>query len=229
MILTVVAPRVLHHEVFRSLVVFSQTVNHHAVVVGGFPVVVALLAEFLSNGQLFVGSNFSTRVDGSAPACGVTAGQVAHFQVLGHVSVVLAVATAEIFFRYVGTPGERVAVLHGTVHHAHELVERQVVALGPTPVVLDFQDELGVEGMVRVGGERNVVVRVEAQVVLGISLRRIGLAVGGLHLLGQFAEVILVDVGQIVLPRDRNLVLLAFGQCRNVGRSHGIELVEVEE
>ena len=140
----------------------------------------------------------------------------------------LPAIAAEIAFAHIGTPCEGVAASHGGVAHFHELIERQVVALCPAPVVLNFKDKLGVEGMVRVGGERYVVVGVEAEIVGGILLRRVGLAAGN-NRCRQFAKIVFVDIGKVALPGGRDFLQVALGDGADIGRSHGIELIEVKE
>ena len=170
-------------------------------VVGGFPVVVALLTEFLRDGQFVVAAHLGALLHGAAPACSVRALQVAYFGFLGHVSVAFAVAAAEVVLRHVSAPGNGVAVLHSLFHDAHKLVERQVVAFGPAPVVLNFEDELAVERLVRVRGERHVVVHVQAEVFAHVGLRRVGF-LAYLHLGGQFAEVVAVDAVEVLFPGE---------------------------
>ena len=52
-VFVVCAPRVLYHEVLFAVLVFSYAVDEHAVVVGGFPIVVGFLAHLLCNGFLW--------------------------------------------------------------------------------------------------------------------------------------------------------------------------------
>ena len=226
-VLAVVAPRVLDHEVFVALLVLGEAVNHHAVVVGGLPVVVAELAEFLRDGLFVVGGLDGCAVLGVAarPASSIGAGDVVVFERSRHAGHAIA---AEIAFAHVGTPCEGVAVAHGGVAHFHELIERQVVALCPAPVVLNFKDKLGVEGMMRVGGERYVVVGVEAEVVGSVLLRRVGLAAGN-NRCRQFAKIVLIDIGKVALPGGRDFLQVALGDGADISGSHGVELVEVEE
>ena len=225
-VLAVVAPRVLHHEVVIALVVLGQAVDDHAVVVGRFPVVVAFLAHFLGDGEFAVVGldDGAVALVRAGPAGGVGTGHVGVLHVGGHLGYAVA---AEALLADVSAPCEGIAVPDGAFAHFHELVERQVVAFGPAPVVLYFEDKLGVEGMVRVAGERHVVVGVEAE-GFHVGVGRVAFAVDG-ELLGQFAEVVLVDVGEVVLPHERYLALFAFGDGGHVGGGYGVELVEVVE
>ena len=125
------------------------------------------------------------------------------------------------------TPGKGVAVAYSRFHHLHKLVQGQVVAFGPAPVVLNLEDELAVEGVVRIAGERDVVVGVEAQ-VRHEALRRVGLAFvgeGG----GQFAEVVGVDIAQVLAPCGVDGLVRRLGDGAYVGTGDGVELVEVVE
>ena len=196
-------------------------------VVGGLPVVITELAEFLRDGLFVVGGLDGCAVLGVAarPAGGVGTGDVVVFERSRHAGHTVA---AEIALAHIGTPCEGVAIAHSGVAHFHELVERQIVALGPAPVVLDFEDKLGVEGMVGVGGEGYIVVGVETEIVSGILLRRVSLAAGN-YRLRQFAEIVLIDIGEVALPGGRDFLQVALGDGTDIGGSHGIELVEVEE
>lgn len=113
------------------------------------------------------------------------------------------------------------------VHYFHELVERKVVALCPAPVVLYLYHELLVEGMVCERGERHVVVGIEAE-----RLREFNRSVGFslvFELLGQFAEVVVVDKAHVVGPYRRKFFLLALCEFFNHGSGHGAELLEIEQ
>ena len=75
-------------------------------------------------------------------------------------------AHAEALLADVGAPGNGVAVGNGVVEDLHHFVEGDVVALGVAPVVLDFEGELLIEGVMGVGGEAYVVVGVEAEALV---------------------------------------------------------------
>ncbi len=82
----------------------------------------------------------------------------------------------ETSLTHVSTPSKSVAVADGIVHHFHELVDWQVVAATPAPVVLNFDDEFLVERMVSEGRERHIVVHVQTERCL-ISLWSVSLSV----------------------------------------------------
>ena len=226
-ILAVLAPRVLDHEILVAEAVFRKTVDLHTVVVRGCPVVEPFLTHLLRDCQL-AGRRFlhSSVVRGvrTGPACSVRTRFVAGSLRVGHAGDAVA---AEAGLADVSPPGERVTVTHGVVHHLHEFIEGQVVALGPTPVVLDFDDELRVERMVREGGERDVIVRVQAK-ALHVALRRVGLPVF-LELLGQFADITVIDAVKAIDPAGRELAEIPLGDGAHVSAGHGVELVVVEE
>ena len=75
-------------------------------------------------------------------------------------------AARETVLAHVGTPSKGIAVAHSALHHFHEIVEREVVAGRPTPVVLHFDNERLVERLVRVGGKAHIVVGIKTEVVL---------------------------------------------------------------
>ena len=97
MVRSVVAPGVLHDEVFLAVLVFGQTVDHHAVVVGGFPVVVTYLAHFLCDGQfaLVVGGSDGVAFVAAGPAGSVAARLVIGLRVAGNDGDALACVLAE--------------------------------------------------------------------------------------------------------------------------------------
>ena len=228
MIFSVVTPGVLHHEVLVSFGVFGNAIDHHAVVVGGFPVVVANLAEFLGDGQLVFAFNGCAGVGRTAPASSVGAGEVFHFEVTRNVGIAFSVAAAKVGLRHVGSPSKGVAVLHCGFHDFHELVQREVVAFSPAPVVLDFKNKLGVEGMVGVGSEADIVIGIQAEIVGDVGLRRVGL-LADFNLSGEFTEVVTIDSVEVFFPSQGNFVEITLRNGGDVGRSNGIKLVEVEE
>ena len=145
-------PRVLYHIVFVAFLVFGYTVNQHTVVVSSFPVVVCQLALFLCAPLLrlrlavqflFFGFHFQ-------PVCHVRTAQFLHLFCIGHYGYTVA---CEALFAYVTTPCNGVTLIDSVVKHFHQLVDRQVVGRSPTPVVLYFQDERLVEGMVGIGSQ----------------------------------------------------------------------------
>ena len=61
--------------------------------------------------------------------------------------------TSEALFTYVRAPSDRVALIDGVLHGAHEFIDGKVVGLSPTPVVFDFEGELAIEGVMSEGGQ----------------------------------------------------------------------------
>ena len=221
----VLTPAVLYHEVFLARFVLGQSVDDHAVVVGGFPVVVAALAHFLRDDGFVLGvGSLHFLAVGAGPAGSVAAAHVVLVLFGGNGGNALA---AEALFADIGTPCEAVAVAHGALHNLHELVEGEVIAASPAPVVLDFEDEGLVERLVGVAGEAYVVVEVEAKHVAE-ALGGVGLAFvlkGG----GVGAEVVFQDEGEFLFPAEGYLLGFALGDALDVAVHDGVELLEVEE
>ena len=138
-------------------------------VIGGLPVVISQLAHLLCD-DLFA-STVGFRDLGTLFLSGPSALVAAHSCCLlgvwydGH-TLVLARAAAESLFADIGTPGKGPSVLHALLHHAHQLIEGEVVTACPTPVVLNLQSEGGVEGLVRVTGQRDVIIGVQGEILL---------------------------------------------------------------
>ena len=95
----------------------------------------------------------------------------------------------------------------------------------PAPVVLHFHSKAGVEGVVGVAGDADIVVPVDAQ-ALGEGLRGVGDALVG-EGIRCLAEVGIEDALQASLPLGGNGLGLAGGDGLHVGRHHAEELVEV--
>ena len=140
---------------------------------------------------------------------------------------------AEALLADVGAPCDGVAVVDGVVEDFHHLINGHVVAQAPTPVVLYFEDELLVEGVMGVRGD--------ADVVVGVEAKALAEALGGvLHafvveLLGDLAKVNLVDgldgfepegfaVGAVL-----QFLQLAFGHGLDHAVGEGAELCVVGE
>ena len=61
--------------------------------------------------------------------------------------------TGEALFTHVRAPSDRVALIDGILHSAHEFIDGEVIGLSPTPVVFDFEGEFAVEGVMSEGGQ----------------------------------------------------------------------------
>ena len=153
-ILAGIAPAVLHDIVFVADLILSGAIDQHAVVIACLVVVVCDLA-------LLLGDPFLRRrlVHGFFLAVGG-----AHAQPVGHIAALQILflgvkvgkhshtghlATEPTLLADVGTPSNRVSLINGIVHHLHQFVDGEVPSLAPAPVVLHFDDEGLIEGMVR--------------------------------------------------------------------------------
>ena len=114
----------------------------------------------------------------------------------GHTS---HLATEPASLADVAAPCNRIAFVDGVVHHLHQFVDGKVPGLAPAPVVLHFDDELLIEGMVRERGQVDVVVHVEAR-RFGKAHGRVLLAIVG-ELGGRHAKVGIVNASQALLPQ----------------------------
>ena len=164
----IVAPAVLDDVVFVAHLVLGGAVDKHAVVVGGLTVVIGHLTFFLGDPTLGGGVLGSLVLD----ILGLHAGPVGHVATHngrdfggGEHAETLAGAHAEALLAHVGAPGYGVAVGDGVVENLHHLVERHVVALSMTPVVLNLEGELLIEGMMGVGGDAHIVVGEEMTIL----------------------------------------------------------------
>ena len=198
-------------------------------VVGCGPVVVAFLAHFLGN-HFFASSIGLRNLGTSLFACpaALVATHTSGSLRVGHggYATVLARAAAETFFAHVGTPGKGPTVLHGLVHHAHKFIKRQVVTASPAPVVLDFEDETAVEGVVRITGERYVVVGIEFEVILHEGFRCIFHAFVR-ELGGALAKVAVEHRLHVLLPDGVDFLGIALGDGVDIslhGREEGGEV-----
>ena len=228
LVVAALAPRVLNHVVLATVLVLGCAEDQHAVVVGQFPVVEALLAHLLCGHDF--GHGAAQRVDDVALLGGL------HLQPFSHVAALQALRllvvhgigqslAAEARLRNVTAPGHGVALLDGVVDDAHHLVHRQVVAERVAPVVLYLNGEGGVEGMVGVAGDANVVVPVKSERGCK-ALRCVALALVG-ELFGALAEVGVENTLQADLPLRRQLAGGALGDGSHVGLEQREELVEV--
>ena len=55
-IVACITPRVLHHAILLAVLILGHSIDEHAMVVGEFPVVETLLAQFLSSHNLGYGA-----------------------------------------------------------------------------------------------------------------------------------------------------------------------------
>ena len=69
--------------------------------------------------------------------------------------------TGKAGFAHVRTPGNRIAGIDSIVEHFHQFVDRQVVRQSMTPVILDFDRELGIERTMCIRCQRHIVGRIQ--------------------------------------------------------------------
>ena len=142
-------PRVLHHEVFFSVLVFSDTVDYHSVVVSRFPVIESCLAHFLSDFHFLerFGSHFFLLVSSrqTCPASHIRTAKFSTFRCIRHYGSTIA---GETLFAHVAAPCKSITFLYGIVHYSHQFLDRQVVRQSIAPVILNLDSELRIERMV---------------------------------------------------------------------------------
>ena len=203
----------------------------HAVVVGQLPVVETFLAHLLCGYHFGYGA--SQRVNDVAllggrhfqPSCHVAALQ-ALLRLLG-VNGVGQSLPCKAVFRDVAAPGHGVALLDGIVDNLHHFVHGHVVAHGEAPVVLHLYGKGCVERMVRIAGDVDIVVQVNAQ-RSHEALRRV-LAAFVRELLGALAQIGVQYALKANLPLAADFLGITLGHCGHVWFEYREELVEVVE
>ena len=124
-------------------------------------------------------------------------------------------------FGDVAAPGHGVTVVHGIVDNGHELIERQVVAEAPAPVVFHLDGKLGIERMVREGGNVHIVVRVDTQGIT-VAFRRVGDTV--LHEgLGNLAQISVEDAVETLGPYGGELAVRILHDGLHIALEDGVE------
>ena len=199
-------------------------------IIGKFPVVKALLAQFLGSNNLW--NSAAQRVDDVAFLAG------GHFQPLGHVAALQALCclavdgvgkslTGESVFRHVAAPGNGIALIDSIVDHLHHLVHRQVVTQWEAPVVLYLYCKGCIEGVVCEAGDVHIVVEVDAEAG-SKTLRGVFLALVG-ELFRTLAEIGIENALHTSLPSIADFLGIAFGNSCHIRLQHAKELVEVVE
>ena len=135
-------------------------------VVGEFPIVVALLTHLLCGDNL--GSLASERVEKLCLLCLLKAhplGSVATLEALHLLDVVVVgnTLTCKTFLTHVTAPCNGVALLKGIVDNLHHLVHRYIVRQWVTPVVLNLYCKACVEGVMGIGSDGDIVVPVKTE------------------------------------------------------------------
>ena len=218
-VLAGLAPGVLDHIVFVAELVAGDAVDLHSVVVGDFLAVEAFLTGFLSGDFLLGSGDFLHAFFLAYPALLVGTCGLHGLHVHQHCKTV----AGEAGIGHIGAPGDGVAVIEGGVDDVHQFVDGEVPGLVPAPVVADFDCEFGVERMMGVRTEGDVVLRVDLHGV-AIALCGVGFAVH-LELIGDFAKIGIQDAVETLLPGSGETVAVGnLGNCAHICLEHCIHL-----
>ena len=231
LVLATLAPGVLDHVEFLTILILSNTVDQHAVVIGQLEGVEALLAilgghlDLLDTrlGDALHHHAVTLVVRGTYPALLVGACILRQVQV-GKDAETIAGKSG---LAHVRTPGDGEAVVDRIVNRLHQLIEGDVVASAVTPVVGD-RDDIGlVERLAHIGGERYVVIRIDLH-GLAETLRGIGLTIYCKGL-GCHAEIGVDDTVVGLRPdgRERPTAIHILQQTIKEALGDGVELLVV--
>ena len=120
-------PRILDHVELLACLVFRDTIDQHAVVVGCLVVIVLLLAQLLGNLDLlarflkhFLDLLILLCLAQAQPTILIGATTFHRFNVGSYGNTV----TRETLLANVGCPSDRIAVIDSVVEHLHQLVDR---------------------------------------------------------------------------------------------------------
>ena len=139
------SPRIFHHIILCTVLIFGYAVYLHAVVIGGLVVVKTFLTAFLSY-FFFYHRSFDVELHFflfANPFRLIGTGKVLSFGFGKYSNAV----SGKSPFAYIGSPGYRVSIFNGIIENTTKFIERNIIRLSPVPVVGYLDGEFCVKWM----------------------------------------------------------------------------------